>query len=225
MDKKLVLFDVDHTLMIAGKSHKEAFVMAIKEVAGLDLKFPVGMSGMTDLQIIHNLLTDNNIETEENTDKKIINVMIDYFQQADLSDAILLPGVPALLKRMQEHEDIVVGLVTGNIEEIAYTKLKHFGIKEFFLVGGFGHTSVIRSELIYDAIAHAERKIGTIKKNNVFIIGDTPHDIKAAKETGVKVIAVATGSHDVAALKKDSPNYVFNNLQDTDKIIDVILNG
>jgi phosphoglycolate phosphatase-like HAD superfamily hydrolase len=153
-----------------------------------------------------------------------MKVMISEFEKEDLSCACLMPGVPKILEKVKDT-DAIIGLVTGNLEEIAYTKLRHFKIHEFFILGGFGHISPIRSDLVEYAIKKAEEKFGKIKKSNVFIIGDTPHDIKAAKDAGVKVIATATGSYSYKEIKEKNPDYIFKNLEDTEKVIEVIQHG
>ncbi|MCK5282813.1 MAG: HAD family hydrolase [Nanoarchaeota archaeon] len=225
MSKKLVLFDVDHTLLDAGNSHKDAFVKAFKEVLNLDFDYSGWkFGGFTDLQIIHELMDRNNIERDPRKISRIIEVMVDEFKRENLEHAYLLEGAIEILKKLKTEKDVIIGLVTGNIEEIAYTKLKHLNIDEYFVLGGFGHKSTIRSELIRMAIYEAEKKIGKIEESDVFIIGDTINDIKAARDAGVKVIAVATGMFGFEELNEKNPDYLFTDLKNTDKVIDVIKN-
>ncbi len=157
--------------------------------------------------------------------QKIMDVMIREFEKADLSEAILIDGVKEILMAMSKHDEIIIGLVTGNLENIAYAKLRHFNIREYFLLGGFGHISDVRSELILHVIEDAEEKFGKITKENIFIIGDTPRDINAAKDAGVKVIAVATGRISLEELENCNPDYAFANLKDVDKVLEVIQHG
>ncbi len=226
MTKKLILFDIDHTLMDVKDSHKKVFANAFNEVLGLHVDYTIWkFHGYTDLQIIYEILDSNGIERNEEEIAKIIEVMIRDFKEENLDHAVLMEGVDALLKELSNDENVILGIVTGNVEEIAYTKLRHFKIDESFILGGFGHSSEVRGNLVKIAIEEAESKFGKIDKNDVFIIGDTIHDITAAKDNGVKAIAVATGTHDYNSLKTMNPSYLFHDLKDTKKIIDVIKNG
>ena len=223
--KKLVLFDIDGTLMYVGDSHKKSFVFALKKILNIDYnkddlkKF----SGYTDLQIIHEIMDNHGIEKDPEKIAGIINAMIDEFGKANLGHSVLLGGIPELLDSLSQKKDIILGLVTGNVEEIAYTKLSHFKIKDYFALGGFGNISPIRADLVEAAVKQAE-KDEKIEKSNVFIIGDTIHDIAAAKKARVKVIATATGPYSYEQLEEESPNYLFHDLEDTEKIVNVICN-
>ena len=225
--RKLVLFDVDGTLMRGNKAHMKTFRNAFKEVLNIDLAEtePSNCHGYTDTGIVYELMKRNNIEIKEETKQKIFNAMIKEFKTADLSGSVLIDGVKETLTELSKHHNIIIGLVTGNLESIAYTKLKHLNVREYFVLGGFGHVSDVRSELIIDAIKQSEEKYGPISKDNIFIIGDTRRDITAAKEAGVKVLAVATGNVPIEELKKENPNYIFENLKDTDKVLQVIQHG
>lgn len=224
--KKLALFDIDHTLLEIGDSHKKAFAFAFKEVLNIDIDYSNWtLHGYTDLQIIHEFMDKNNIKKDPDKIEKIIAAMIKKFEKENLDHSILLEGVPDILRKLNSNKDVIIGLVTGNIEQIAYTKLKHLKIDEYFILGGFGDSSAIRSDLVETAIKQAGKKFGKINKSNVFIIGDTIHDIKAAKDAGVKVIAVATGTFSFDKLKGKKPDYIFHDLKDTEKIVGVIQNG
>ncbi|MGV8141777.1 MAG: HAD family hydrolase [Candidatus Woesearchaeota archaeon] len=227
-DKRLVLFDIDGTLVRKGKAHRQAFMKAFKEVLNLDLQsddFGDRYQGFTDTGIIYDLMKRNEIKIDADTVKEIITVMIREFEKSDHSGMILIDGVENTLKELSRHNDIIIGLVTGNLESIAYGKLKHFNIREYFLLGGFGHISDVRSELITDAINQTEKKFGSIDKSRVFIIGDTHRDILAAKEAGVRVIAVATGHMSSEDLKQYNPDYLFEDLKDTKRVLEVIQHG
>jgi len=224
---KLVLFDIDGTMTRGNSGHWNAFAKALKEVVNIDINkvdWP-GYMGYTDTGILYDQLRRNDVEITGHLMQRLFDAMGKYFQKEDLSDMRLLDGVEDLLKELSKHDDIIIGLVTGNLEIIAFTKMKHFNIREYFVLGGFGHISDVRSELIHDAIHQAEEKFGKIDKKNVFIIGDTPRDTQAAKDAGVKIISVATGRHTIEDNRKSYPDYAFDNLRDTKRILEVILHG
>jgi len=225
MTKKLVLFDVDHTLLDSGDSHKRVFQSAFKKVLGKDISYENWTyHGYTDLQIIHSYLNSLGLSPDKSTIDKIKEVMIEDFKKQDLSHSSLMEGVRKLLEELKSREDIILGLVTGNLSEIAYLKLSHFKLQDYFSFGGFGSLSVVRSQLVVDAINKA-KKISPINNEDIFVIGDTVNDVKAASDVGVNIIAVATGSYSIEALKQANPHHLFPSLKETKKIIDVITDG
>jgi len=226
LGKTLVLFDVDHTLLSSSSAHWMAYKMAFKKVYDIELPqdFP-SWQGYTDLQIIYSFMKEYELGRDELKAQEIIRVMVEEFMRQDLSKSYLLSGVEELLSELKKDDDIIIGLVTGNVEDIAYAKLKHLRIEEYFVLGGFGGISDVRADLVHDAIRKAEHNYGKIDKRNIFIVGDTHNDIKAARDASVRVIAVATGHVSIDELKRHNPDYLFNNLTDTKKIIDVIKNG
>jgi phosphoglycolate phosphatase-like HAD superfamily hydrolase len=223
--KKLVLFDVDHTLLVCVNAHWTAYTEAFKKV--YDVKLPTDFPpwhGYTDLQIIYSLMDMLKLPIDESKAQKIMQVMVEVFLKQDLSDSRLLVGVEDILVELKTHKNIIIGLVTGNIEAIAYAKLKHLKIDEYFVLGGFGNISAIRSDLVKDAIRKAEEKFGKIDKKDVFVIGDTIGDIAAARGAGTKVISVCTGDQTMEILNSKNPDYLFKNLSDTKKVLEVIKN-
>ena len=224
---KLALFDIDGTLINVFNSHRNAFRHAFKKILNLDFSLEEWTySGCTDLQIIHEFMDSNGVKKKPEVIEKIVRCMIDYFMEQDLSKAVMFPGVTRLLKELSERDDVILALLTGNIEEIAYAKLRHFKIDEYFLFGGFGGTTPVRSELVDFARKEAEKhhkiKIG---RKDIIIIGDTPRDIEAARKARIKVIAVSTGNYDRGQLRDEKPDYLFENLEDTEKVIEAITNG
>jgi len=110
-----------------------------------------------------------------------------------------------------------LGLVTGNIEATAWAKLRYAGIDRYFSFGGFGCTYADRAEIARQAL----RASGVERPEKVFLIGDTPSDVNAAKVNGFTAIAVATGGFDVPALEKAGADFVFEDLTDTERVLSV----
>lgn len=224
---KLVLFDIDGTITKGNSGHWNAFAKALKEVADIEIDKEdwSRYMGYTDTGILYDQLKRHGVDITDHLMQRLFDAMSRHFLKEDLSDMRLIDGVEDLLKEFDRHDDIIVGLVTGNLEIIAFTKMKHFHIREYFVLGGFGHISEVRSELVNEAIRQAEVKFGKIARRNVFIIGDTPRDIQAAKDAGVKVIAVATGKHTIEENKKFFPDYAFDDLKNTKRVLEVIQHG
>jgi len=214
---KLILFDVDGTLITGVKGHHKAFVEAIKKVYGIDIKIEDGVhDGKTDPQIIFELLTEQGL-SKEDIDADIGRCMREMVRSFEMNlpddEIILLDGADYLLDYLDKSK-FILGLITGNVEGIAWLKMEKTGIAGHFHIGGFGSDDPVRSNLIKIAIQRAVDKFQFKHDNNVFIIGDTPRDIAAGKEAGVKTIAVATGVFSREELEKAEPDFVFNNLSE-----------
>ena len=134
-----------------------------------------------------------------------------------------MPGVAAFLERGSKETNLLIGLATGNLEPAAWLKLKRGGIQQYFQFGGFGSDSHDRTELTRIAVKRGrEIASGTIPCEHIYVIGDTPYDIRAAKALGLKTIAVATGIHKRAELLAHAPTRCLSNLTDESGILHYI---
>lgn len=216
---KLILFDVDGTLLKTSKAHVDSFEVAFKKVCDVN-GTGGGYDGYTSPQIIYDVLERNGFSKDKIKEKydEIVKVLIETAKEKISKEKlIILPGVEELLKELSE-KDILMGLVTGNMEEIARFKFKKLGLTDYFKVGGFGSDDFSRTNLVKIAIKRAENL--RFKGNDVFLVGDTPRDVKAGKGAGVKVIAVATGSYSKEDLK--DAVFVLDTLKNKDKFLEII---
>jgi len=224
---KLVLFDIDKTLISGNRSHIAAFSEAFKRVYGLDADIAIiNHHGMTDQQIIIEVLKKKGLGESEIKSKleNCMKAMVESFNEIISSDEIIiLAGVRELLRKLDEN-NILMGLVTGNLELIARGKLKKVGLNNYFKIGGFGSDDKNRTNLVNLAIKRAEENAGFTFNNNVFLFGDTPRDIEAAQEAGVKTIGVATGIYSEEQLKDAGADFVLGNLKDAKKVLEIISN-
>ena len=225
--KPLVLFDIDETLTTE-MGHPDAFRHAFRMVYNTDTQQPPeGNPGMTDQQIISEILLEKGLDKQEILDKMSICMeeMADFYENSITDrDVELYDGVPEVLAELKKR-GVLMGLVTGNVERIAWSKLKKAGIADYFRVGGFGSDDPERAELVRIAIKRAE-DIGfrpADSNENVFVIGDTPKDIYAGKAAGTKTIGVASGKYPIGELKKAGADFVLDNLKDMQKILGIIL--
>lgn len=214
--KYLFLFDVDGTLVRGFQAHHKAFINAFKQIFKVETKVEMyKYHGSTDLFIIYDVLTKNNIPTNL-IDKKINLIqeeMIKIYNREVSKDQIqALPGALDVLDLIKNNKE-GLGLVTGNLGEIAKLKLQQVNIANYFPIGGFGQTSKIRSELVNKGINEAKKyyKID-FSNENIFIVGDTPRDVEAAHKANVKAMAIATGDYSMEELIKKDPEYVLNDL-------------
>ncbi len=225
--QKLALFDIDKTLIMGSKakdtiSFPEAFRKIYNVNAGIDIINP---HGMTDQQIIIEVMRKKGLNDEEIMPKlrECMQAMIDSFSNIVENDNIIvLDGVKELLEELNKN-DILIGLVTGNLEQIARAGLKKAGIDHYFSIGGFGSDDINRTRLVHLAIKRAEQKAGFKQQDNVFLFGDAPQDMKAGKEAGIKTIGVTTGIYSKEDLEDAGADFVLENLKDKKHILDKIL--
>jgi phosphoglycolate phosphatase-like HAD superfamily hydrolase len=195
--KALVLFDIDGTLLRrAGSHHKEALLVAVKEVTGHDTSFDrIPTGGMLDRDLIRALLreTPARVRDIQRWMPAIVGRAQEHYESIcpELSDKVC-PGARELLQTLTEA-GIPAGLVTGNLSAIAWKKMEACGLRPFFEVGAFADMASTRAGLARIAMRAAKRKGIADGGTVVSLIGDHPNDVQAAKLNGIRSIAVATG--------------------------------
>jgi len=228
MKQKLILFDIDGTLLKGmSKIHFKSFSEAIRKVFKIDARpTDITHSGKTDTRIILEVLEKHGISRDKVLPrlKEIYKIMIDFYKKnVDLDTDIKPNGNVEKLLFILKKKGHILGLLTGNLEEIARTKIGKFDLNKYFDLGSFGEISENRTKLLENAIEQSKSKFKiNLSKEDIFVVGDTRFDIESAKELGVKTIAVATGNYSIEELKKYNPDYLFKDFSDIDKIINVI---
>jgi phosphoglycolate phosphatase len=245
---KLLLFDVDGTLVLTGGAAVRAMDEAFHEVFGVRGAFEhVPMPGRTDGAILADAfvraLPQSQILAEalsaagvRPADGQVAGFKAAYF--ARFAEEILkpvpvdpakpsrhrikgvLPGVRELLDALSLRSDVFLGLLTGNYEQGARIKLEYFGLWRYFACGAFGDDAVDRHELVPVAIARS-RDAGcpAVDARDVVIIGDTPLDVACARTAGIDCLAVATGGYGVDALRAAGAGAVVESLADTRAVV------
>lgn len=223
--RKLVLFDIDKTLVKSSKGHREAFSNAFKKVYGVETNIDIiNPDGMTDQQIIIDVMKKIGLDEQEIRPRlaECMRVMSSYFEGAIVNEEITtLEGVPSLLEKL-DRQGVLMGLVTGNLEPIARGKLEKAGINHYFEVGGFGSDHTDRVELVKKAVRDAEENYNFRTDGGVFLVGDTPKDIAAGKEAGVQTVGVATGAFSKEQLMHAGANFAVKNLNDKSRIFEIL---
>lgn len=226
--KRLVLFDVDGTLVKGEKStgHAKQFNQAFEEVCGKIVNIrDFDHRGKTDKAIIAMILQHFGFSEEEmaKATPVIIRRETELFVKEAAKERIFaLQGVKELLECLKK-ENCRVGVVTGNPREIAFAKLRRVGIADFFTMGGFGATVMTRPELIEMALAEAKKKFREeYSGKQIVVVGDTRRDVESAKPFGAKSIGVATGRETEEELRQQQPDFIFKDLSDTEKVTGAI---
>ncbi|NYT18364.1 MAG: HAD hydrolase-like protein [Methanobacteriales archaeon] len=226
MERKgtLTLFDIDGTLVRGARCHYQAFVQAVdkyyqirEDISGINY------AGKTDPQILREVLELGGIG--ENAIQKdfqaCLKYMVGYYREhVHRENIMVLTGVEELLVQLQK-EDVLLGLTTGNLEPIAYAKLGRVGLDNYFAFGGFGSDSEERPGLVKKALERA-RDLHHYQGDRIFVIGDTPRDVAAAKPFQLYTVAVATGSYSSQELSGCGADYVLEDLKDVDQVLEII---
>jgi phosphoglycolate phosphatase-like HAD superfamily hydrolase len=222
---KLILFDIDGTLVNSGGAGYRAFSKALETTLGLEGGLNgVRLDGKTDLQIVREVFDRRGLEFKISEDlaEGLFDQYIEFLRNelsAEGVDYRVLPGVSELLSRLREDSSFLLGIASGNIEQGAWLKLEKGGLNEFFDLGGYGSDSESRTELIKVAIERARRKAGNSVLSSVVVIGDTPRDIRHGQEAGAQVVAVATGRYPRSLLEEHRPDLCLESLVPIDPIL------
>lgn len=229
---RIVLFDIDGTLLRSGGAGRASMERALTEVFGSPGSSEYHYGGRTDRQIVRDLMRREGF-TDDAIDAQMGQLLESYVSglATELGSGnrtmLVLDGVIELLDALDREERVVVGLLTGNIESGARAKLTAAGINPArFRVNAFGSDHELRPELPAVAQRRASELLGTdVQGNRLVIIGDTPADVQCGEAIGARAIAVATGSYSVEQLATYEPYAVFESLADTSAVRSSIMNA
>jgi phosphoglycolate phosphatase len=213
----VILWDIDGTLIRSGGAGKDAMEGALREVFALtDIQGEVPYSGRTDCAIARDLLRIHGIDPTPENQRTLQQAYLARLPESlRTRGGHVLPGVPELLRELQQCQNTVLGLLTGNIRTGARTKLGHFGLWDYFTCGGFGDDYFDRDDVARMALREVCLHTGRdVDPTEIWVIGDTPHDVTCARAIGAKAIAVATGWHPVDELTACGPDHCFADLSD-----------
>ena len=229
---KIALFDIDGTILWSRGAGRRSMERALTGIFGTAGPAGYRYDGKTDKQIVREAMVHEGFSSAE-VDTRMDAVLDRYVAElaielkGDHHGTALLPGVTALLDAVEQHDDIVLGLLTGNLIRGAEQKLRVVGVDpDRFVVGAFGSDHEIRSELPAIARQRASVVLGReISAADCVIIGDTPNDVACSRPIGARAIAVATGHYDVTALAACGPEAVFADLSDTNAVLQAIIDA
>jgi phosphoglycolate phosphatase len=228
--RRLILFDIDGTLLNTNGAARRAFERALVEVYGTAGPLATHpFDGKTDPQIARELLKLAGLN-DAAIDSRVTALWDVYLRELAIEMAepdhttTLYPGVPALLAALQQNGDVCLALLTGNIARGARLKLESAGISEFFPFGAFGSDCEQRDGLPAVAVERARQHTGRgFQGHEVVIIGDTPNDVTCGHALGVFTLAVATGRHSRADLLAAGAHMALADLGDTALLVDMLV--
>ncbi|MDX1414120.1 MAG: HAD family hydrolase [Candidatus Promineifilaceae bacterium] len=226
---RLLLFDIDGTLIRSNSAGRLAMAAALEEMFGTSGPLEsYNMSGKTDARIITDLMTAIGLSAEEAEQKLPLTYELMAEKAMDIYPGrgiVPCAGVEKLLNYLRSREDVVLGLLTGNSQSTTPLKLQEAGIQpEQFVVGAFGSDDLDRNRLVAVATERFLALTGRqIAGDNMVIIGDTPADILCARAGKATAIAVATGWHSMETLARYNPDFLFEDLEDLPVVTQAML--
>jgi len=221
----IMFFDIDGTLINTGGAGKDAMITAVLEQTGnKEVPSDILVSGRSDRGIGRELFRLNGLEEiPENWNRFVDRYMRLLQENLPQRSGYILPGVQKLLDELNSLQDVSLGLLTGNVREGAHIKLRHFGLWDYFAHGAFGDRHTDRADIARDAAAAARLHLdGHYDPTRVWVIGDTPNDVKCARAIGARAVAVATGIYGVEDLDNAEPDVLLSDLSDFERILALV---
>jgi len=213
---RLVLFDIDGTLIRTGGAGVKAFEQTFAEVFKLpDATKTLHFAGRTDMSLVREAFALHSVEPIAANFDRFFSAYPGYLEHfLKMLPGRVLPGIEDLLEQLASLADRpLVGLLTGNIRRGAELKLRHFGLWDRFETGAFADDNEDRNCIASKAKERGELLVKRpLKGQEIVVIGDTPHDITCARSIGARALAVATGVHSREELAKARPDWAVNQL-------------
>jgi phosphoglycolate phosphatase len=219
------LFDIDGTLLSSGGAGKAAMERALDtEFGTVPVSDGVPFAGRTDRAIVRDLFRLHGIEDSTNAWQRFLTSYLRHLPGCLAAhNGKVLPGIAALLSCLQQHDKVAVGLLTGNVRDGARIKLGHYGLDHHFAFGGFGDHHFSREEVAREAL-HAVRHHlqSPVKSEQIWVIGDTPLDVRCARSIGARAVGVATGLHPLEVLAAEQPDILLADLSDPSELLGMV---
>jgi phosphoglycolate phosphatase-like HAD superfamily hydrolase len=221
--RRLIMWDIDYTLLRGGGVAARAWQAAFTELTGVPWRATPSFGGRTDLDICAEVFATHGV-----TDCTPERFFARYVEEVHISrhlfaeQGALMPGVRAVLDELGNRPDVVQTLVTGNVPQVAAAKVAAFALTGAFdaEIGGYGTDDSVRATLVRRCLERAEAKYG--ERFRPVVIGDTTHDVSAALANDALAVGVATGSTSMAELVLAGAHAVLPDLSDVDAAVAVI---
>lgn len=225
-EPRLLLFDIDGTLITSGGAGEGALIDAMRVRFGVEEDFEgIVLAGATDAAISQRLLEKHGLDA---TPDHVAALLDSYLHHLSLRlpqhRGTLLPGILPLLDDLKGRPEAVLGLLTGNIRRGAEIKLRHYGVWEYFPFGAFADDHHDRNRLGPFAQSRATELHGVdFPAERIYVIGDTPRDIECGRAIGARTVAIATGHYSEDDLAAHAPDFLFADLSDTSAVVKALL--
>lgn len=210
-------FDIDGTLLLSGGAGRVAMQQVMSEMYQLTELHTIKVHGRTDRGIITDLFAAHEIPLDEDTRDKFTSRYHELLPKAmEQCDGRLMPSVVELLEELQATPQVCLGILTGNSESAAITKLKHLDLDQYFDFGGYGEKHSNRNDVAQAALVACRNAYDDLEiaANQTWVVGDTVNDITCARSIGSNVVAVGTGGAEIDELRAHNPDLLLADLSD-----------
>jgi phosphoglycolate phosphatase-like HAD superfamily hydrolase len=220
---KVLFWDIDGTLLTTARGGMFAWDDGVKEITGRDFQLQsLRVPGLTDYQIAAKTCELLGLEASDTLVEQLVRRYESLLPTSLPRRAgHVLPNVREILEQLRDRGDVRSYLLTGNTRGGANAKLTHYGLLDFFPAGAFAEDTRARATIAQRALELA-RQAGYVAEHEMFVIGDTPHDIECANAIGVRTIAVATGGYSVEELREHHPWQLFEQLPAPDEFLRLV---
>jgi phosphoglycolate phosphatase-like HAD superfamily hydrolase len=220
--ERLVLWDIDGTLVDSGGVGADMFDVALERVLGRRPPARIRMSGKTDPQIVTEYFDLLDVAQGDRSGHlaSVLQHLADALAVEEEAIALkgrALPGVSEVLEELSRHEEVLQSVLTGNLAPNALVKLRAFGLDRFvdLEIGAFGSDHADRRLLVPVALRRAAELRGRVlKPSEVWVVGDTPNDAACARAGGARCLLVATGRYGLDELAAERPDVALGDLTD-----------
>ena len=213
----LLFWDLDETLVTTAGAGERSIVRSARKhwSVAVDLSL-IPYAGCTDRRIGHLIRKHFGIAEDESTLRAYLDDFVNFVsEELPDSGARILPGISEVVEAAHTSPDHQQGLLTGNLRAAAEAKLAPFGLWDYFSFGAFADDAIERLDLGPVALARASECYGvTFAREEVTVIGDTPHDVACARAIGARSLAVASGRFTPEQLAECEPTCLVRSLQE-----------
>ena len=237
--RKLVLFDIDGTLVLTGGAGIRAMNRACEELVGHPHALAgIPVAGRTDRIILTDVVARAGHALDDGLLERLRDRYISHlrdeierpgrtqsFESLGARGGVkaVMPGIRELLDVLEQRDDVFLGLLTGNFQAGARIKLEHFDLWRYFRCGAYGDDAADRNELVPFALERARRcGLPDIAPEHILVVGDTPHDVACARAAGATPVGVATGGFTVEQLRDSGADIVFQDLSGTNEFVKLL---
>ena len=237
--RKLILFDIDGTLVLTGGAGIRAMNRACEELVGHAVALDgIPVAGRTDRIILTDVVARAGHALDDGLLERLregyISNLREEIERPGRTQSFeslgarggvkaVMPGIRELLDVLERREDVFLGLLTGNFEAGARIKLEHFDLWRYFRCGAYGDDAADRNELVPFALERARRYgLPDIAPSHILVVGDTPHDVACALAVGATPVGVATGGFTVEQLRESGAENVFQDLSRTSEFLNLL---
>jgi phosphoglycolate phosphatase len=219
----VLFWDIDGTLLTTARGGMFAWDDGVKEITGKDFQLQtLRVPGLTDYQIAAKTCELLGLDASAPLVERLVRRYEELLPTSlPRRTGHVLPNVREILEQLRGRADVRSYLLTGNTRGGAKAKLTHYGLIDFFPEGAFAEDTRARATIAQRALELA-RATGPVAEQDIFVIGDTPHDIECANAIGVRTIAVATGGYSVDELREHDPWQLFAELPPPDEFFRLV---